>query len=73
MFARSRKPMTLVVIAITLLSYGCPVQAITRPFELHEPTIARSQHHAQDQREKLHKEVAEQGKLDLPHIQIDEI
>src|SRR5207244_9140558 len=35
-----RKPMDLIVIVVTLLTYGCPVQAIVHAFELDERTVA---------------------------------
>jgi hypothetical protein len=64
-----RKPTELIIIVITLLSYGCPVQA----FGLDERTVAdwrdRAGHHCQ----QVHRAVVEQGKLDLVHVQADEI
>src|SRR5436853_2632616 len=35
-----RKPTELIVIVVTLLAYGCPVQAIVKAFELDERTVA---------------------------------
>ena len=32
MFAGLRKPTTLIVIVVTLLSYGCPIQAIVHAY-----------------------------------------
>jgi len=40
MFEGLRKPMELIVIVVTLLSYGCPVQAIVHAFSLDERTVA---------------------------------
>ena len=40
MFEGLRKPMELIVIVVTLLSYGCPVQAIGHAFGLDERTVA---------------------------------
>ena len=34
MFEGLRKPMELIVIVVTLLSYGCPLQAIVHAFGL---------------------------------------
>src|SRR5258708_19822061 len=39
MFEGLRKPMELIVIVVTLLSYGCPVQAIVQPFALDTRTL----------------------------------
>ncbi len=35
-----RKPMELVMIVVTLVSYGCPIQAIVQAFGLDERTVA---------------------------------
>src|ERR1700758_1314391 len=40
MFEGLRKPTELIVIVVILLSYGCPVQAIVKAFELDERTVA---------------------------------
>ena len=41
MFEGLRKPTELIVIVVTLLAYGCPVQAIVQAFDLDERTVAR--------------------------------
>src|SRR6266699_1074416 len=58
MFEGLRKPMELIVIVVTLLSYGCPVQAIVHAFDLDK---------------QVHQALIETGKLDLVHVQADEI
>src|SRR6266849_4559137 len=68
-----RKPMDLIVIVVTLLSYGCPVQAIVHAFELDERTVADWRDRAGAHCQKVHKEIVEQGQLDLMHVQADEI
>ena len=35
-----RKPMDLMVMVVTLLAYGCPIQAIVHAFSLDERTVA---------------------------------
>jgi len=40
MFEGLRKPEELIVIVVTLLSYGCPVQAIVHALGLDERTVA---------------------------------
>src|SRR6266581_8784943 len=40
MFEGLRKPKALIVIAVTLLAYGCPIQAIVQAFGLDERTVA---------------------------------
>ncbi len=68
-----RKPMDLIVIVVTLLTYGCPVQAIVHAFELDERTVADWRDRAGAHCQKVHKELVEQGRLDLMHVQADEI
>lgn len=73
MFAGLRKPTTLIVIVVTLLSYGCPIQAIVHAYGLDERTVASWRDRAGAQCQKVHQAVIEQGKLDLVHVQADEI
>src|SRR5436309_713202 len=73
MFEGLRKPMDLIVIVVTLLTYGCPVQAIVQAFELDERTVADWRDRAGAHCQKVHKEIVEQGRLDLMHVQADEI
>lgn len=40
MFEGLRKPRALIVIVVTLLAYGCPVQAVVHTFGLNERTVA---------------------------------
>jgi transposase-like protein/IS1 family transposase len=73
MFAGLRKPKELIVIVVSLLAYGCPPQAIVHAFELDERTVARWQERAGAHCQKVHKDQVVQGKLDLHHVQADEI
>jgi len=68
-----RKPTELIVIVMTLLSYGCPLQAIVHAFDLDERTVASWRDRAGKQCERVHQAIVEQGKLDLLHVQADEI
>src|SRR6266581_2886592 len=68
-----RKPMDLIVIVVTLLAYGCPLQAIVHAFDLDERTVANWRDRAGSHCEKVHKDKIEQGKLDMIHVQADEI
>lgn len=45
MFEGLRKPVELIVIVVTLLAYGCPLQAIVHAYDLDERTVARWQKH----------------------------
>src|ERR1051326_8535145 len=73
MFAGLRKPMEVIVIVVTLLSYGCPVQAIVHAFGLDERTLATWRDRAGKHCEQVHHGLVEQGGLDLGHVQADEI
>src|SRR3989440_3379731 len=68
-----RKPTALIVIVVTLLSYGCPLQAIVHAFGLDERTVASWRDRAGSHCQKVHQAMIEQGKLDLLHVQADEI
>jgi transposase-like protein len=73
MFEGLRKPKVLIVIVVTLLTYGCPVQAIVHAFSLDERTVAAWRDRAGMQCQKVQEALVEQGKLDLVHVQADEI
>ena len=73
MCAGLRKPEELIVIVVTLLAYGCPPQAIVHAFELDERTVGRWQERAGAHCHKVHEDQILQGKLDLVHVQADEI
>src|SRR5438874_12350227 len=68
-----RKPMELIVIVVTLLSDGCPLQAIVHAFGLDERTVADWRDRAGVHCQQVHQEIIEQGQLDLMHVQADEI
>lgn len=68
-----RKPTELVVIVVTLLSYGCPLQAIAHAFGLDERTVASWRDRAGMHCQRGHQDVIETAQLDLQHVQADEI
>jgi len=68
-----RKPTNLIVVVVTLLAYGCPLQAIVRAYGLDERTIASWRDRAGRHCQGVHQALIEQGKLDLRHIQADEM
>ncbi len=73
MFEGLRKPAELTVIVVTLLAYGCPLQAIVHAFGLDERTVASWRDRAGRHCQKMHEAVVEQGNLALVHVQADEI
>jgi hypothetical protein len=73
MLAGLRKPEELIVMVVTLLAYGCPVQAIVHALGLDERTVARWQDRAGAHCHKVHADQVMAGQLDLQHVQADEI
>ena len=68
-----RKPTEVIVIVVTLLAYGCPVQAIVKAFGLDERTVASWRDRAGAQCQRVQEAVVQSGKLSLTHVQADEI
>ncbi|WP_236601118.1 hypothetical protein [Ktedonobacter sp. SOSP1-52] len=68
-----RKPTELIVIVVTLLSYGCPIQAIVHAFGLDERTVASWRDRAGVHCQRVHQDIVETAQLDLQHVQADEI
>lgn len=58
---------------ITLLAYGCPIQAIVHAYELDERTVANWQKRAGAHSQRVHEAIVEQGNIKSQHIQADEI
>ena len=58
---------------ITLLAYGCPVQAICRAFCLDERTVADWHTAAGLHCQSVHQHLIEAGKMDLKQVQADEL
>jgi transposase-like protein len=73
MYAGLRSDVTLVVIVVTLLAYGCPLQAIVQAYGLDERTVADWRERAGRHCETVHEAVVMQGELELEHVQADEI
>jgi IS1 family transposase len=73
MFEGLRKSEELIVIVVTLLTYGCPVQAIVHALGLDERTVADWRDRAGAHCQRVHEGIVEQGNLDLMHVQADEI
>jgi hypothetical protein len=65
MFEGLRTPTDVVVIVVTLLAFGCPVQAIVGAYGLDERTVASWRDRADKQCQRVHQAIVEQGQLDL--------
>lgn len=70
---RMHKPTEMVLTVVTLLAYGCPVQAIVAAFSLDERTVARWQRESGLQGKRVHEHLIEAGKVQLLQVQADEI
>ncbi len=70
---RLHKPHTLVVIVVTLLAYGCPLQAIVAAFGLDERTVVDWQRRAGRQGERIHTHLVQAGRVLLGQVQADEL
>jgi transposase-like protein len=62
-----------VVLVVTLLAYGCPVQAIVAAFGLDERTVARWQARAGAQARRVHEHLVQAGQVELGQVQADEL
>jgi transposase-like protein len=72
-FYRMHKPKWLVLAVVTLLAYGCPVQAIVAAFGIDERTVARWQRESSSQCRRIHEHLIEAGRVELLQVQADEI
>lgn len=68
-----RKEPALVFQVLTLLTYGCPIQAIVAAFELDERTVADWRDRAGLHCQQVHQALLAQHNLDLQQVQADEI
>ncbi len=72
-FYRLQTSAELFTIVITLIAYGCPVQAIVAAFGLAEETVRSWLQKAGKHCQKVHEHTVCQGKVDLGQVQADEI
>ena len=70
---RLRTARDQVVVVVTLLAYGCPVQAIVAAFGLDERTVARWQARAGSQCRRVHEHLVQAGQVELGQVQADEV
>jgi len=72
-FYRLHKPLEVVTIVLTLLTHGCPLQAIVAAFGLDERTVAAWQLRAGQHAQRFHQLRVQQGQVAAQHIQADEL
>ena len=70
---RAHKSHELMVAVVTLLAYGCPIQAIVAAFSLDERTVHRWQRESGHQCRRLQEHLVEAGEVLLEHVQADEL
>jgi transposase-like protein len=68
-----KKDAELFVMVVTLLAFGCPVQAIVQAIGLDERTVRSWWLKSGEQSERVHESVIGTSQLDLEHVQADEI
>ena len=71
-FYRLRTAKDMVIIVVTLLAYGCPIQAIVMAFGLNERTVLSWQSRSGKHCQQVHEHLVEQPR-DLGQVQADEI
>lgn len=72
-FYRLRTAAELVTLVLTLLSHGCPPQAIVAAFGLDERTVAAWLARAGGHCQQVHAHLVQRGQVDLQHVQADEL
>ncbi len=72
-FYRLHQAVDVVTIVLTLLTHGCPLQAIVAAFGLDERTVAAWLRRAGQHAQQLHQHLIQRGQLDLQHVQADEL
>ena len=72
LFYRLRTDPKTVLLVITLLVYGCPIQAIVKAFLLDERTVRDWQKRAGQQCQQVHKHLVESSQHDLEQVQADD-
>jgi hypothetical protein len=72
-FYRVHNSHEVMVAVVTLLAYGCPIQAIVAAFSLDERTVCRWQKESGNQCRRLHEHIIQAGGVLLEHVQADEL
>src|SRR3954454_3549799 len=72
-YYRLRTMVDLVTVVLTLLSHGCPPQAIVAAFGLDERTVAAWLARAGTHCRQVQEHLVQRGQVDLQHVQADEL
>ena len=68
-FYRLHHPAEVMVLVVTLLCHGCPVQAIVAALGLDERTVTAWLHRTGDHGARVHHAVVQTGQVDLGQVQ----
>jgi transposase-like protein len=72
-FYRLQTEAALVLVVLSLLSWGCPIQAVVHAFAVDERTVAAWLQRAGRHCRGVHAHLVQQGHVDLQHVQADEL
>jgi transposase-like protein len=72
-FYRLRTNLVTVMLVVTLLAYGCSVQAVVKAFGFDERTVRDWQRRAGKHCQQVHEHLVENSQHDLKQVQADEI
>ena len=72
-FYRLKTDPLQVMLVLTLLAYGCPIQAIVAAFGFDERTVKKWWQRAGAHCQQVHQHLVENSQLDLGQVQADEI
>lgn len=72
-FYRLETSETWVTLVVTLLCHGCPMQAIVAAFGFDERSVTKGWLGSGKHCERVHQHLVQQGKVDLKHVQADEL
>jgi transposase-like protein len=72
-FYRKKTPVEVLTVVLTLLAYGCPIQAVVVAFGLDERTVTAWLLQAGSHCQVLHEREVQSGRVELEHVQADEM
>jgi transposase-like protein len=72
-YYRKRTVHDVITTVLTLLTHGCPPQAVVAAFGFDERTVVAWQQQAGQHCQRVHAHVVQQGRVDLQHVQADEM
>ena len=72
-YYRLHLPEATFTCVVTLLSHGCPPQAVVAAFGLDERTVAAWQQRAGHHCEQVQRATVQAGQVELEHVQADEL